>query len=345
MALTALLFSLFVLLQQVNGSINLHILQSENVPTLHCNSSSGDEDTGTLCRISDLSLEFEKMTCSKTKNKHGDCEKNRLKKSKQQCRQCTMTKDEMETNSMTFNVKPDNSTVFTCTIPNSTGGSLSMCPSWITLTGPGCENYHLDLVVKLSESDEIFSTDESPSSLTAPEGDNVTLPCQFELNHTLPFTLLWITSGNINKCLSSVHTEGYESHSNTRCCVDGKSAQRIFNHSSPNPTAKIQFLNLTIQSVKVMDTGRYLCVIHGVTKGKPIWKIAANISLTVTESSVESTHSPTSTSGISWGTSDGTPTNRKQPIIAIIAVVCVVVPICIVGVYLIRRKQQMAKGK
>ncbi|XP_043536048.1 uncharacterized protein LOC122542422 [Chiloscyllium plagiosum] len=286
MALTALLFSLFVLLQQVNGSIDLHILQSENVPTLHCNSSSDDEDTGALCRISDLSWEFQKMMCSKTMNNNGDCEKNRPKKSK--CRQCTMTKDEMESNSLTFNVKPDSSAVFTCTVPNSTGGASSMCPSWITLTGPGCEDYHLDLVVKLSESDEIFSTDESPSSLTAPEGDNVTLPCQFERNHPLPFTVLWITSGNINKCLSSVHTEGYKLYSNTRCCVKGKSAQRIFNHSSPNPTDKIQFLNLTIQSVEVMDTGRYLCVIHGVTKGKPIWKIAANISLTVANMKRES---------------------------------------------------------
>ncbi|XP_060709864.1 uncharacterized protein LOC132834819 isoform X3 [Hemiscyllium ocellatum] len=224
-----------------------------------------------------------------------------------------MTKDEMESNSLTFNVKPDNSTVFTCTVLNSTGGTSSICPSWNTLTGPGCEDYHLNLVVKLNESDEIFSTDESPSSLTAPKGHNVTLPCQFELDNALPFTLLWITSGNINKCLSSVHIEQYEFHFNTRCCVDGKSAQRIFNHSSSNPTGKIQFHNLTIQSVEVMDTGRYLCVIHGVTKEKPIWKIAANISLTVTGSSVESTQSPTSTSGISQGTSDGTPTNRKRP--------------------------------
>ncbi|XP_060709634.1 uncharacterized protein LOC132834692 [Hemiscyllium ocellatum] len=344
MALTALLFSLFVLLQQVNGSIDLHILQSENVPTLHCNQLSDDEDTGALCWISDLSSEFQEMTCSKTMDNNGDYEENRHKKSKQHHRQCTTTKDEKESNSLTFNVKPDNSTVFTCTVLNSTGGASSICPSWITLTGPRCEDYHLNLVVKLNETDEIFSTDESPSSLTAPKGHNVTLPCQFELDNALPFTLLWFTSGNINKCLSSVHIEGYEFHFNTRCCVDGKSAQRIFNHSSSNPTGKIQFHNLTIQSVEVMDTGRYLCVIHGVTKGKPIWKIAANISLTVTESSVESTHSPTSTSGISQGTSDGTPTNRKQPIITIVAVVCVVIPICIVGVYLIRRKQQMAKG-
>ncbi|XP_048473125.1 uncharacterized protein LOC125487102 [Rhincodon typus] len=348
MALAALLFSLFVLLQQVTGSIYLYT-QSEDIPTLLCNLSIGAGEAGILCSTNDLSSEFLNMTCNRKVDKNGDCEKDKLKKSEQQCRQCKLTKDEMESNSLTFKVKPNDSTVFTCTVQNSIGGASSICPSWITLTGPGCEDHHLFLVVNLSESDETFSTDKNPSSLTVSERDNVTLTCQFELVKSHPFTLLWITSEN--KCLSSIHTAEYAVYSNLRCCVDGKSAQRIFNHTSPNLTDKIQFLNLTIRSLEVTDGGRYLCVLHGMEAGKPIWKIAANISLTVTESSMESTHSPTSASGTSVVTSSGARTiesnglrpRKKYLIIMIIALVCVFVPICVVGVYLMIRKNKWPK--
>ncbi|XP_059496145.1 uncharacterized protein LOC132206356 [Stegostoma tigrinum] len=244
-------------------------------------------------------------------DKNGDCEKDNLQKSEQQCKQCKMTKDEMESNSLTSKVKPNDSTVFTCSVQDSGGGASSICPSWMTLSGPGCEDHHLFLVVNLSESDEIFSTDKKPTSLTVSERDNVTLTCQFEFRKSRPFALLWITSEN--KCQSSIHTEQYEVHSNARCCVDGKSAQRIFNHTSRNPTEKIQFLNLTIHSVEMTDSGRYLCVFHCMESGQPVWKIAANISLNVTESCMESTHSPTSASGPSVVTSSGVHTNRKHP--------------------------------
>ncbi|XP_038640141.1 uncharacterized protein LOC119956791 isoform X2 [Scyliorhinus canicula] len=133
-----------------------------------------------------------------------------------------------------------------------------------------------------------------------------------------------------------------------------------------------------------MDTGRYLCVVHAQAKGKPVWKIAANISLTVTEntespetqtsisgissvtsisglspvtstsglSSVTSTSglsSVTSTSGLSSVTSSGTHTNsddlNSKNKPVIIAIVCVVALICIVGaICIIRRKRQMGKG-
>ncbi|XP_038640142.1 putative GPI-anchored protein pfl2 [Scyliorhinus canicula] len=51
-----------------------------------------------------------------------------------------------------------------------------------------------------------------------------------------------------------------------------------------------------------MDTGRYLCVVHTQASGNPVWKIAANISLTVTENT-ESPKTQTSISGISSVTS------------------------------------------
>ncbi|XP_059496166.1 uncharacterized protein LOC125446882 [Stegostoma tigrinum] len=348
MADAALLFSLFVLLQQVAGSIYLYT-RLEDVPTPLCNLGIGAGEAGNLCSTRDLSSQCLNMMGNRKVDKNGDCEKDNLQKSEQQCKQCKMTKDEMESNSLTSKVKPNDSTVFTCSVQDSGGGASSICPSWITLTGPGCEDHHLFLVVNLSEPDEIFSTDKNPTSLTVSERDNVTLTCQFELRKTRPFTLLWITSEN--KCLSSIHTEQYEVHSNARCCVDGKSAQRIFNHTSPNPTEKIQFLNLTIHSVEMTDSGRYLCVLHGMESGQPVWKIAANISLNVTESCMESTHSPTSASGSSVVTSSGAHTmerggahtNWKYRITMIIALVCVFVPICVVGVYLMIRKKQMGK--
>ncbi|XP_067871423.1 uncharacterized protein [Heterodontus francisci] len=129
-----------------------------------------------------------------------------------------------------------------------------------------------------------------------------------------------------------------------------------------------------------MDTGRYLCAVHVLVSGKPVWKISTNISLTVTEPSAESSDIPTSTSGISSVTSTVAHTNTEIQVTSVfrsgessdiptstsaissvtsrvnskshniglpvqVAIVCAVVLICIVGVIcIIRRKQQMVKG-
>ncbi|XP_078388666.1 uncharacterized protein LOC144670109 [Cetorhinus maximus] len=312
MALGALFVGLFLLFQHVTGFTYLFARGSGDVTTLQCNVPTGAANVGGLCEvtISNHQAKMDKIICNKVK-KMPDCgnidpERNNGQR-KLQCVECKT--NEVENKSLTFDVKPVHSMIFTCTFQNSTGNG-SECPSWFTLSGEGCENHDLFFVINLDDSNGTFLIDESSSSLTVTERENVTLPCQFELRKSLPFTLFWIISGNINKCLHSVHTENYDAHSNTRCCVDRESSQRISYQSSNMSTDKEQSHNLTIHSVKVMDTGRYLCVVHWAESGKPIWTIAANISLNVT--SAESSDTLTSTSGISSVTSSGTPINSKS---------------------------------
>ncbi|XP_041034120.1 uncharacterized protein LOC121271932 isoform X2 [Carcharodon carcharias] len=383
MALGALFVGISLLFQHVTGFTYLIARGSEDCTTLQCNVPTGAGNVGTLCEVS-ISNHQAKMnkTCNKkakemTYSGNIDPEKNNGQK-KLQCVECKT--NEGENKSLTFGVKPVRSMIFTCAFQDSTEKG-SKCPSWKTLTEEGCENHDLFFVINLDDSNGTFLTDESSSSLTVTERENVTLPCQFELRKNLPFTLFWIISGN-NKCLHSVHIESYAAHSNTRCCVDRESSQRISYQSSNKSTDKEQSHNLTIHSVKVMDTGRYLCVVHWAESEKPIWLIAANISLNVT--SAESSDTLTSTSGISSVTSSGTPINSKKVTwnvtcisessntlgstfgksavansispknslssnnennAKIIAIVCAVVLICIVGVVcIIRRKRQTAKG-
>ncbi|XP_078055968.1 uncharacterized protein LOC144480428 isoform X3 [Mustelus asterias] len=312
MALGALFVGLFLLFQHVAGSTYVHFRGSGDVTTLQCNTPTGAGNVGTLCSIRDFSAgaEIEKIQCETGAKKMQDCENidHEKQKEKLQCQTCKRNGGEM--NSLTFAVMLcDDSMIFTCTVQDST--ESSKCPNWKTLTGEGCENHNLFFVINPDDSDEVFSAVETFSSLTVAEGENVTLPCQFENGKSLPFTLFWIISGNVNKCLHSVHIEGYSLHSNTRCCVDKESSQRISNQSSNSPTNKIQTHNLTIHSVKELDTGSYLCVVHGVVSGKPVWKIRANISLSVTKSA-DSPDTHTSTSGISPVTSSETPTNNED---------------------------------
>ncbi|XP_067871290.1 uncharacterized protein [Heterodontus francisci] len=354
MALGALFVGLFVLFQHVAGSTYLFSRGSEDVTTLQCNMSTGAGNVVTLCSTSNLGVEMDKITCE-IKKSIKSCETINPRKNKWQkqpmCKRCKINEDEMESQSLAFNVKPVNSVVFTCTVQNSKGRQLSNCPSWFALSGDGCENHDLFILINWSDSDEIFSADKNSLSLTVSEGENVTLPCQFETrkDQNLPFTLFWITSGNVNKCLHSVHIEEYRLHSDTRCCVDKKSSQRISPQSSHNPTDKHQSHNLTIHSAEVMDTGRYLCAVHVWVSGKPVWKISTNISLTVTEPSAESSDIPTSTSGISSVTSS---VNSKSPYTSCsntrmsILVLYLVALICLDGVIcIIRRVRQSAKGR
>ncbi|XP_078056273.1 uncharacterized protein LOC144480561 isoform X2 [Mustelus asterias] len=377
MALGALSVGLLLLFHHATGSTYLHFRGSGDVTTLQCNTPTGAGNVGTLCSIRDFSaeIEIEKIQCETEEKKMQDCENIDHEKQKEKLQCQTSKRNESEMNSLTFDVMLcDDSMIFTCTVQDST--ESSKCPNWKTLTGEGCENHNLFFVINPDDSDEVFSAVETSSSLTVAEGENVTLPCQFENRKSLPFTLLWIISGNINKCLHSVHIEGYSPHSNTHCCVDKESSQRISNQSSNNPTNKIQTHNLTIHSVKELDTGSYLCVVHGQASGKPVWKITANISLSVTKSA-DSPDTHTSTSGISPVTSSATPTNNEDQVTrspisssespdtltstsgispvtnnsnhkiipVIIGIVCVVVLICIVGVIcIVRRKRQMAKG-
>ncbi|XP_072349108.1 uncharacterized protein [Scyliorhinus torazame] len=335
MAFSALLVGLLFLFQHVTGSTYLFSRGSGDVTILQC---PGAGSVNTLCTMSPETATQERCADGKS---HCDNigPENKNWKQNPLCQKCKLTGDKA------FAVKPDRSMVFTCA--DSTGGA-SKCPSWTDLTREGCENHNLFFVINLSDSDEVFSTDEILSSLSVSEGVNVTLPCLFENKISRPFTLFWITSGKINQCLHSVHIEGYKAHSNTQCCVDRELSQRISTQGSHSPTNASQTHNLTIHSVTVMDTERYLCVVHAQVSGKPVWKIAANISLTVTQNS-ESPETHTSTSGISSVTSSGTHTNsdelnsKNKPVI--IAIVCVVALICIVGVIcIIRRKRQMGKG-
>ncbi|XP_072349107.1 uncharacterized protein [Scyliorhinus torazame] len=342
MALETLFLGLFLLFQHVAGSTYLFSRGSGDVTILQC---PGAGSVNTLCTMSNFSAETATQErCAKGKS-HCDNigPENKTRKQNRLCQKCKLTGDKA------FAVKPDRSMVFTCAVQDSSRRAKgSKCPSWTDLTREGCENHDLFFVITLSDSDEVFSTDENPSSLSVSEGVNVTLPCLFENKKSQPFTLFWITPGKINQCLHSVHIEDYKAHSNTRCCVDRELSQRISTQSSHSPTNANQTHNLTIHSVTVMDTGRYLCVVHAQVSGKPVWKIAANISLTVTQTT-ESPETHTSTSGISSVTSSGTHTNsdesnsKNKPVI--IAIVCVVALICIVGVIcIIRRKRQMGKG-
>ncbi|XP_067829355.1 serine-rich adhesin for platelets-like isoform X2 [Heptranchias perlo] len=324
--------------------------------TLQCNVPTGAGNKVTWWSTSDLGTEMGKTKCKKKGMKIESCGNNNPQKSKKQnqpeCKKHKTNEDRMESQSLTFDVKTSNSMVFTCTAQDSTGNGSSDCLSWVTLTGDGCENHNLFFVIIQSDSDEIFLTEENSLSMTVSEGESVTLPCQFENRKSLPFTLFWITSGNISKCLHSVHIEDYNSHSNTRCCVDRKSEQRISNQSSHNPTDRSQSHNLTIHSAHRVDTGRYLCAVNVQDSGKPVWKIAANVSLAVTGPSAESSDTSTSTSGISSVNSSITPANTENPYTRCtdrrmyVLVLYLFVIICIDGVSIciIRRKRQSAKA-
>ncbi|XP_072349105.1 uncharacterized protein [Scyliorhinus torazame] len=329
MALETLFLGLFLLFQHVAGSTYLFSRGSGDVTILQC---PGAGSVNTLCTMSDFSAETATQEkCAKGKS-HCDNigPENENWKQNRLCQKCKLNRDKA------FAVKPDRSMVFTCA--DSTGGEPK-CPSWTDLTREGCENHDLFFVITLS--DEVFSTDEILSSLSVSEGVNVTLPCLFENKLSWPFTLFWITSGKINQCLHSVHIEDYKAHSNTRCCVNRELSQRISTQSSHSPTNANQTHNLTIHSVTVMDTGRYLCVVHAQVSGKPVWKIAANISLTVTQTT-ESPETHTSTSGISSVTSSGTHTNSDGPdsscsnlrmcllVLYAVALICIDGVICII---------------
>uniref|UniRef100_UPI00398F0630 uncharacterized protein isoform X2 n=1 Tax=Pristiophorus japonicus TaxID=55135 RepID=UPI00398F0630 len=367
-------------------STYLFFLRPGDVTTLQCNVPTSAGNKVTLCSSSDPGSEMGKIKCKHPKNEK-PCYENigpqgKKGHSKPECTKCKL--NDHETESLTFAVKTINSMVFTCMAQDSTEGGALECPSWLTLSQPGCENHDLFFVITQDDSTDIFLIKEN-LSLTVSEGENVTLPCQFENIKPLPFTLFWFRSGNVNKCLHSVHTEDHAAHSNTRCCVDRESSQRISTQSSHNPLVSRQSHNLTIHSAGLVDTGRYLCAVHSQDSGKPVWKIAANISL-VTEPSAEtsdtptstsgissesssitctntqtqvnsvmssrkSSDTPTSTSGISSVTGSITPTNIQNPAITVnVAIVCLIVLICIVGIVCIigvvcRRKRQSVKGK
>ncbi|XP_067829442.1 uncharacterized protein [Heptranchias perlo] len=353
MMLSALFVGLFLLFQYATGSTYLFSRGPGDFTTLQCNVPAGAGNKVTWWSTSDLGTEMGKTKCKKKGMKIESCGNNNPQKSKKQnqpeCKKHKTNEDRMESQSLTFDVKTSNSMVFTCTAQDSTGNGSSDCLSLVTLTGDGCENHNLFFVIIQSDSDEIFPTKENSMLMTVSEGESVTLPCQFENRKSLPFTLFWITSGNISKCLHSVHIEDYNSHSNTHCCVDRKSEQRISNQNSHNPTDRSQSHNLTIHSAHRVDIGRYLCVVHVQDSGKPVWKIAANVSLAVTGPSAESSDTSTSTSGISSVNSSITPANTENPYTGatdkFVYVVCAVVLICIVGVIcIIRRNRQSVKG-
>uniref|UniRef100_UPI00398F7ECE uncharacterized protein isoform X4 n=1 Tax=Pristiophorus japonicus TaxID=55135 RepID=UPI00398F7ECE len=316
MALGALFVGLFLLFQHVVGSTYLFFLRPGDVTTLQCNVPTGAGNKVTLCNSSDPGSEMGKIKCKNEKPCYENIGPQGKKgHSEPECTKCKL--NDHETESLTFAVKTINSMVFTCMAQDSTEGGALECPSWLTLSQPGCENHDLFFVITQDDSTDIFLIKEN-LSLTVSEGENVTLPCQFENIKPLPFTLFWFRSGNVNKCLHSVHTEDHAAHSNTRCCVDRESSQRISTQSSHNPLVSRQSHNLTIHSAGLVDTGRYLCAVHSQDSGKPVWKIAANISL-VTEPSAETSDTPTSTSGISSESSSITCTNTQTQVTSVMS--------------------------
>uniref|UniRef100_UPI00398F8CE3 uncharacterized protein isoform X1 n=1 Tax=Pristiophorus japonicus TaxID=55135 RepID=UPI00398F8CE3 len=351
MALGALFVGLFLLFQHVVGSTYLFFRGPGDVTTLQCNVPTGAGNKVTLCSSSDPRSEMGEIKCQHPKNEK-PCDENigpqgRKGHSEPECTKCKLHDDQTE--SLTFAVKTINSMVFTFMAQDSTEGGALECPSWLTLSQPGCENHDLFFVITQDDSADISPIEENSLSLTVSEGENVTLPCQFQNRKLLAFTLFWFRSGNVNKCLHSVSIDAQGPYSNPLCCVDRESSQRISTQSSYNPLVSRQSHNLTIHSAGLVDTGRYLCAVHSQDSGKHVWKIAANISL-VTEPSAETSDTPTSTSGISSVTGSITPTNIQSPYSSCsdmricVLVLYLVVLICIDGALcIIRRKWQSAK--
>uniref|UniRef100_UPI00398F216C uncharacterized protein isoform X2 n=1 Tax=Pristiophorus japonicus TaxID=55135 RepID=UPI00398F216C len=377
MALGALFVGLFLLFQHVVGSTYLFFRGPGDVTTLQCNVPTGAGNKVTLCSSSDPGSGMGEIKCQHPKNEK-PCDENigpqgRKGYSEPECTKCKLHDDQTE--SLTFAVKTINSMVFTFMVQDSTEGGALECPSWLTLSQSGCENH--DLFFVITQDANISSIEENSLSLTVSEGENVTLPCQFQNRKLLAFNLFWFRSGNVNKCLHSVSIDSQGPYSNPLCCVDRESSQIISNQSSHNPLVSRQSHNLTIHSAGLVDTGRYLCAVHSQDSGKSVWKIAANISL-VTEPSAEISDSATSNSSetsnitytntqtqvnsvMSSGKSSDTPTSTfgislvtssitHNPAITVnVAIVCLIVLICIVGIVCIigvvcRRKRQSAKG-
>uniref|UniRef100_UPI00398E51FD uncharacterized protein isoform X5 n=1 Tax=Pristiophorus japonicus TaxID=55135 RepID=UPI00398E51FD len=173
MALGALFVGLFLLFQHVVGSTYLFFLRPGDVTTLQCNVPTSAGNKVTLCSSSDPGSEMGKIKCKHPKNEK-PCYENigpqgKKGHSKPECTKCKL--NDHETESLTFAVKTINSMVFTCMAQDSTEGGALECPSWLTLSQPGCENHDLFFVITQdAQVNSVMSSRKSSDTPTSTSG-------------------------------------------------------------------------------------------------------------------------------------------------------------------------------
>uniref|UniRef100_UPI00398E3C35 uncharacterized protein isoform X5 n=1 Tax=Pristiophorus japonicus TaxID=55135 RepID=UPI00398E3C35 len=170
MALGALFVGLFLLFQHVVGSTYLFFLRPGDVTTLQCNVPTGAGNKVTLCNSSDPGSEMGKIKCKNEKPCYENIGPQGKKgHSEPECTKCKL--NDHETESLTFAVKTINSMVFTCMAQDSTEGGALECPSWLTLSQPGCENHDLFFVITQdAQVTSVMSSRKSSDTPTSTSG-------------------------------------------------------------------------------------------------------------------------------------------------------------------------------
>ncbi|XP_041074049.1 uncharacterized protein LOC121294432 isoform X2 [Polyodon spathula] len=174
----------------------------------------------------------------------------------------------------------------------------------------------------------------SADSLTKMPGNNVTLPCKFNMTQSLSYTVYWIKSENGNKCLRSYYVTSEHISNNSHCCIEGNFPERMIYKVPPNPYLNPYVLDLIITNVIDSDRGRYVCIVRVFDSNKITWRVITNISIDIsTSKSPVSTSKPQNTS------------QPKNPLLPLYIIGAVVLAVLAGAIALaMRKKKANTKG-
>ncbi|KAK6476809.1 hypothetical protein HHUSO_G23306 [Huso huso] len=247
-------------------------------------------------------------------------------------------KCDINSNSITLH-KPENSGLYACG-PSSKHKSSCQKAKLLNSAFTECNCQSLDFfIVAVTDDDDdetsegktiILNEDAAAQPLTKEPGDNVTLPCKFNLTRSAPYTVYWIKSENGNTCLHSNHAAPNSFENNTHCCVEGTGLERMIYKEPPNPYCSPCVHDLIITSVTASDRGRYVCIVNVFDSGKKItWRVITNISIDIsTSKSPVSTAKPQNTS------------QAKDPLLPLYIIGAVVLAVLIGAIALVMRKKK-----
>ncbi|XP_058855244.1 uncharacterized protein LOC117429428 isoform X2 [Acipenser ruthenus] len=294
----------------------------------------------------DCDLDFQFDSDVKFKKNHDKmkcdvkCQNHDKMKCDVKCQNHDKMKCDVNSNTITLH-KAENSAMYACEPSSKHKSSCLKAKSLNSaFTKCNCQSLEFFIVAVTDDDDDdddetsegktiILIEDAAAQPLTKEPGDNVTLPCKFNLTKRAPYTVYWIKSENGNTCLHSNHATSNLFENNTHCCVEGTGLERMIYKEPPNPYYSPCVHDLIITSVRASDRGRYVCIVNVFDSDKITSRVITNISIDIS----------TSKSSVSTSKPQTTP-QAQDPLLPLYIIGAVVLAVLIGAIALVMRKKK-----